>query len=95
MNLVNDIWHWIESIERDFVNKNIPFSDTHVKILIRKLRMVEPYLVEKNPGNDVFEHFADKMELKFIREPFHQRFMLVDFVKHIIHENLIKMGDKD
>lgn len=93
MNVANDVWYWIEHIEEDFVKRNVPFSDRQVAYLIKKLRMLEPYLILKNPGNELYEHFADKMELKFLKEDFHQRYLLFDFIKHLVHETFIKGND--
>lgn len=86
MNVVNDIWYWIEHVEEDFVKRNVPFSDRQVDYLIKKLRMLEPYL----PKTELHEHFADKMELKFLKGSFHDRYMLFDFIKHFVHETFIK-----
>lgn len=92
MTVVTDLWNWIERQERDFVNRDVPFSDRQVKYLISQLRLVEPYLKKHHPNKELVEHFADKMELKFYKEDYTQRFLLFDFIKNFIHETLIRKG---
>lgn len=92
MSIVQDTYDWLERVEGEFVNRNVPFSDRQVSYLIGRLRLVEPYLKANSDGNELYNHFACKMEMKFLKENYHQRFMLFDFIKNLIHEELIKKG---
>lgn len=91
MGIVQETWDWIERQEEDFIKKDIPFSDRQVNYLIAQLRICEPYLNKHCDDKELVFQFADKMEEKFYKMGYHQRFMLFDFVKNFIHE-LIKKG---
>jgi len=92
MGIVQEVWDWIERQETDFVNKGIPFSDRQVNYLILQLRLIEPYLQKYCEDKELTLKFADKMEIKFYKMSYHKRFLLFDFVKNFIHDNLIKKG---
>lgn len=92
MSCIQETWDWIRLKEERYMDTDIPFSDRDVSMLIKKLRIIEPYLQRLEPDNETFEHFASKMEVKFIKTPYHQRFMLFDFVKDLIHRKLIMGG---
>ena len=92
MSVVQETWNWIERQEKDFVNRGIPFSDRQVKYLISQIRLCEPYLKKHCENQELVVKFADKIEIKFYRMDYSQRFLLFDFVKNFIHDNLIKKG---
>ena len=79
MSCVSETYQWLIMVEERFVEKGIPFSDSQVKVLIMKIKHIEPFLQEADPHNELFEHFAEKMEEKFIKEDYSKRFMLFDF----------------
>lgn len=89
MSCVDEVYKWLEMVEERFVEKGIPFSDSQVKILIMKVKHIEPYLQKAEPDNELFQYFAEKMEEKFYKEDYTQRFMLFDFIKNIIHKTLL------
>jgi hypothetical protein len=92
LSVVQETWNWIERQEQEFVNRGIPFSDRQVQYLVSQLRLCEPYLKAHCNNQELVEKFADKMENKFYKMSYHERFLLFDFVKNFIHDNLIKKG---
>ena len=95
MSCITETYKWLEMVEERFVDKGIPFSDRQVKVLIMKIKHIEPFLQEAEPNNDLFDHFAEKMEEKFIKEDHSQRYMLFDFIKNMIHKTLLGGTEKN
>ena len=81
--------------ESKYVDRAVPFSDRQVDYLIKQLRIIEPYLQKVEPDNDAWEHFAAKMEVKFINTPYTGRWMLFDFCKNLIHKKLLMQGGRN
>ena len=90
MSVVQETWNWIERQEIQFVSKGVPFSDRQVNYLVAQLRLCQPYVHKHCKDQELVDQFADKMESKFYNMEYHDRYLLFDFVKNFIHENLIK-----
>ena len=92
MNKALELWEWIRTVELKFGINKIPIPDQYCEILIRKLTALHPALVADGlpKYSGVFrDDFVNKFMLKLYKTP-ESRSMLFDFIKNLIHENLLQ-----
>lgn len=89
MSTALNVWLWIKTIERRYYG--LPIPEEYCFTLVNKLHDIMPQLKTKHLPkydgmlNDVFLfHFQQKL-LKEVDD----RTMLFDFIKNLIHENLL------
>jgi len=91
MNRALEFWNWIKWVELRFGIKQIPISDYYVESLIMRLENIFPELKEKaKPKYKTMlnDDFINKFMIKVYTSK--QRTMLFDFIKNLIHENLLE-----
>lgn len=91
MNRALEVWKWIRKVELKYGINKIPIPDKHCDILISKLESILPEL--KRKGLEEYQYifnddFINRMSRKFYNDP-DNRSMLFDFVKDLIHKNLL------
>ncbi len=91
-HIVPELWWWINRVERK-TPAFVPVADRYCKPLIKKLKRVMPLLKKYGKDSDQFlfedeRGWVESLEDKLLKEP-HMRIMKFDFVKGVIHKNLI------
>ncbi len=93
-HIIPEFWWWIRQIELDHsAHEGDIIPDRYCKQFIKYLEKAVPYLIKYHlpKYNDIMhDRFAEEFELKLFSEPEDKRFMLFDFIKDLLHENLIK-----
>ncbi len=94
-HIVPEFWWWIRKVELKYGGHGNTIPVSHCKQLIKYLYQVMPYF--KEHGLPRYKHIfseeynmVNNFEDKIYTQPSDQRFMLFDFIKDLLHENLIK-----
>ena len=91
MNKALELWEWIRNVELKFGINQIPIPDQYCDTLLNKLQQLLPVLVAEGLPKYLGtfqDDFVNKFMLKLYKTP-EQRSMLFDFIKNLIHENLL------
>ena len=92
MTKAYEFWEWIRQVELKFGVNQIPIPDQYCDLLLNKLTALLPTLQQHGLSkySGVFaDDFVSKFMLKLYKTT-ESRSMLFDFIKNLIHENLLQ-----